>query len=286
MATHADSPKLLAALDYARLGYAIFPCRANAKLPAVAHGVLDATSVVEQITAWWRRWPQANIGLSCAGLLVVDIDPDGLAWPGDEGKRQSIKATGCPLQRTPRDGFHLIFSVPNGHTWRCSVGLLAHGVDVRSNGGYILVAPSSVRGASYRWLRPLVARSHLPPPPDWLIEELDALEQRRQKPSQKGNGPEAQETGLLLEGRRNAGLASLAGRLRRSGLSEAELLAALLTANKQRCCPPLPEKEVAAIAKSIAKYAPGPVESCWAMREAWKKAVEHRRRKYARRTHF
>jgi len=43
---------------------------------------------------------------------------------------------------------------------------------------------------------------------------------------------------------------------------------------------------VAAIAKSIAKYAPGPVESCWAMREAWKKAVEHRRRKYARRTHF
>jgi len=286
MATHADSPKLLAALDYARLGYAIFPCRANAKLPAVAHGVLDATSVVEQITAWWRRWPQANIGLSCAGLLVVDIDPDGLAWPGDEGKRQSIKATGCPLQRTPRDGFHLIFSVPNGHAWRCSVGLLAHGVDVRSNGGYILAAPSSVRGASYRWLRPLVARSHLPPPPDWLIEELDALEQRRQKPSQKGNGPEAQETGLLLEGRRNAGLASLAGRLRRSGLSEAELLAALLTANKQRCCPPLPEKEVAAIAKSIAKYAPGPVESCWAMREAWKKAVEHRRRKYARRTHF
>jgi len=281
-----DSPLLAAALRYVELGYAVFPCRPGAKLPAVAHGVLDATSVVEQITAWWRRWPQANIGLACNGLVVIDIDPDGLAWPGDEGKRQSIKGTGCPLQRTPRGGYHLIFSVPSGHVWRCSAGLLAPGVDVRTGGGYIVVAPSVVKGKPYRWIRPLVRKEELPPPTTWLTEELDAVERRRQKPSPPREQPELEGADSLIEGTRNAGLASLAGRLRRSGLSEAELLAALLTANKQRCCPPLPEKEVAAIAKSIAKYAPGPVESCWAMREAWKKAVEHRRRKYARRTHL
>jgi hypothetical protein len=286
MATHADSPMLTAALRYAELGYAIFACRPGTKLPATGHGVLDGTFDPERLRQWWSRQTDRNIGLACTGILVVDIDPGGLAWPGDDARRQSIKATGCPLQQTPRGGFHLVFGIPTGCHWRCSVGLLAPGVDTRTGGGYIVVAPSVVKGKPYRWIRPLVRKEELPLPPDWLVEALDALEHKRQKPSQKGNGPQAQETGLLLEGRRNAGLASLAGRLRRSGLSEAELLAALLTANKQRCCPPLPEKEVAAIAKSIAKYAPGPVESCWAMREAWKKAIEHRRRRYAHRTHF
>ena len=288
MATVGEAPMLAAAMDYARLGYAIFPCRPGTKLPATAHGLLDATVDVAQITAWWRRWPQANVGLSCVGLLVVDIDPDGLAWPGDEGKRQSIKATGCPLQRTPRDGFHLIFSVPNGHAWRCSVSLLAPGVDVRTGGGFIVVAPSVVKGKPYRWIRPLVRKEELPPPPTWLVQELDALEQRRQSPS-AGNGQQTgqqKELGLLVEGMRNAGLASLAGRLRRSGLTQPELEAALLEANRLRCRPPLPEKEVLSIAKSVGRYPPGPVESCWAMRQAWRRAVEHRRWKYATRRHF
>ena len=287
MATPADSPMLAAALRYVELGYAVFPCRPGTKLPATAHGLLDATTDAAQITAWWRRWPQANIGLACNGLLVVDIDPDGLSWPGDDARRQSIKAADCPLQQTPRGGFHLVFGIPTGCHWRCSAGLLAPGVDVRTNGGFIVVAPSVVKGRPYRWIRPLVRKEKLPPPPDWLVEALDAVERRRQSPSAGNDRPsEHRDLGVLVEGQRNAGLASLAGRLRRSGLTQPELEAALLEGNRLRCRPPLPEKEVLAIARSIGRYPPGPNESCWAMREAWKKAVEHRRRKYARRTHF
>ena len=285
MTTASDTQLLAAALRYVEMGYSIFPCRPGSKLPAVAHGLHDATTDPERICQWWRRWPQANIGIACTGILVVDIDPAGLDWPGDDDKRLAIKATGCPLQQTPRCGFHALFSVPAGHHWRCSAGLLAPGVDTRTGGGYILAAPSIVKGRGYRWLRPLVRKSELPSPPDWLVEALDALEQRRQSSSAAGEqqGGQQADIGLLIEGQRNVGLASLAGRLRRAGLSQTELEVALLEANRLRCRPPLAEKEVLAVARSIGRYPPGPVEMSWGMREAWRHAIEHRRQKYAAR---
>ena len=280
MATVGEAPMLAAAMDYARLGYAIFPCRPGTKLPATAHGLLDATVDVAQITAWWRRWPQANIGLSCVGLLAIDIDPDGLAWPGDDARRQSIKATGCPVQRTPRGGFHLLFSAPAGHQWRCSASLLAPGVDVRTGGGYVLACPSVVKSKTYQWIRPLVRKEELPLPPDWLIAELDAVEHRRQKSPPPGGHNGQPDVALLTEGARNSGLASLAGRLRRSGLTQPELEAALLEANRLRCRPPLPEREVLVIARSIGRYPPGPAEACWAMQQAWRHAIEWRKKRH------
>jgi P4 family phage/plasmid primase-like protien len=64
----------------------------------------------------------------------------------------------------------------------------------------------------------------------------------------------------FLEGSRNAELTRIAGGMRRRGLSEASILAALLEENKARCSPPLGDKEVESIAKSICKYdAEGPL---------------------------
>lgn len=60
---------------------------------------------------------------------------------------------------------------------------------------------------------------------------------------------------VIEEGERNNRLASLAGKLRREGFNENEILASLETAN-HRCTRALPDLEVAAIAKSIAKYPP------------------------------
>jgi hypothetical protein len=51
------------------------------------HGLKDASSDPAQLTGWWRRWPQANIGLVTGELTdVLDVDgrPAGwrcAAWP-------------------------------------------------------------------------------------------------------------------------------------------------------------------------------------------------------------
>jgi hypothetical protein len=268
-----------AALSYAAMGYRALPCRPGAKQPATAHGCRDATCDVARIRQWWTTTPALNVAIATDGLAVIDIDPAGRDWPGDDARRAAIRELSPPVQRTPRGGFHLFFSVPAGKQWRCSAGLLAAGVDVRADGGYALVPPSEVGGTAYQWLRPLVPRDALPTPPRWLVDALDALERRRSAPPPSGPRTPADAGGVLLAGGRNVGLASLAGRLRRAGLSEAEIAAALLTANRERCSPPLPEREVLAIARSIARYAPGPGEQCWAMKQAWKHAIEHRRRK-------
>lgn len=46
--------------------------------------------------------------------------------------------------------------------------------------------------------------------------------------------------------------------MRRAGFTEDEILTTLLKLNADRCLPPLTEREVQTIARSIARYAPAP----------------------------
>ena len=58
----------------------------------------------------------------------------------------------------------------------------------------------------------------------------------------------------IIEGARNNELTKIAGGLRASGLSEAEIVDALTVINTNRCRPPLAQDEVESIARSVAKY--------------------------------
>ena len=58
----------------------------------------------------------------------------------------------------------------------------------------------------------------------------------------------------ILEGSRNTTLASLAGTMRRRGMTPDAIEAALLTENSGRCRPPLPEAEVRTVARSVSRY--------------------------------
>jgi hypothetical protein len=279
-ATAAGNPVLSEALRLARLGYAVFPCRPGRKEPATTHGVLDATTDEATIRTWWARWPSANLALATGrGLVVIDVDP-GAAWP-TQSERESIRQLLPPLARTPRGGWHIYFHVPDGRAWRNSASRLAEHVDVRAEGGYVLVSPSRTQHGQYVWVRPLLPLSELPEPPEWLIAALDRIA----RPVAPGNRDTA-NTGstwqVFFEGQRNCGLASLAGALRRRGLTQAEIEAALLVANRERCVPPLPETEVLRIARSISRYPPGPAarpdtrKAFDLLRASWQRAIRYR----------
>jgi hypothetical protein len=60
----------------------------------------------------------------------------------------------------------------------------------------------------------------------------------------------------IARGRRHDALTSLAGTMRRRGMSAEAIRAALLKENRLRCDPPLEEGEVLQVASSVAKYAP------------------------------
>lgn len=267
-----------AAIGYAAMGYAVLPCRPGEKRPLTEHGLLDATTDPDVVRGWWQRWPLANVGLAARGTLVIDMDPGRPeGWPGGECAA-AIEALSPPLARTPRGGYHVWFRRPAEACWTNSAGKLAAGVDVRTDGGYVVVPPSCTPCGEYRWLRPLRPLAELPLPPAWLHQALDAA---CRQPHHVGV---VVATALERwgEGRRNTELFRLACRLRRAGLSERELLAALTEANRTRCDPPLDEREVESIARSAGRYEIGGDAMPWALKQAWAHAIAHRRRKLRR----
>jgi hypothetical protein len=61
---------------------------------------------------------------------------------------------------------------------------------------------------------------------------------------------------VIKEGMRNTWMASAAGTMRRRGFCEDAILSALKIENKRRCSPPLDDRELGRIARSIERYPP------------------------------
>ncbi len=138
-----------AAVAYVRAGLLVFPCVAGEKRPLTEHGFTEATADVNRVGRWWRRWPQANIGLAtgrAGGFDVLDIDlhPEGSGFPALGRARQAGLADGwAVLVRSPSGGVHLYFPVDPEREQRSWAIPRAH-VDFRGAGGYVIAPPSRI----------------------------------------------------------------------------------------------------------------------------------------------
>ena len=82
---------------------------------------------------------------------------------------------------------------------------------------------------------------------------IEPVHSSKARKSAASNNDDAQGT-PIAEGSRNVALASLAGSMRSRGMTASAIEAALLAHNQERCNPPLPDKEVRHIARSVARY--------------------------------
>jgi len=245
------------ALGYAARGWPVLPlhspcssgcscgqdgCSSVGKHPRLADGVHGASRRPETIAAWWRRWPDAGVGVATGGQLVVlDVD-------GDAG-RASLRGRVLPPTPTVRtgNGWHYYYRTP----WPvpCRVGLL-EGVDVRGVGGYVVAPPSlHASGRRYSTAPGLgfneVEFARLPA---WLLAVLTAPAAPR--PPQHWQALVRDGVG---EGSRNATVASLAGHLLRRDVDARVVLELLAAWNEGRCRPPLSAAEVERTVDSVAR---------------------------------
>jgi len=159
---------LEAALKYARFGWSVIPvhsvtgglcscgnatCSRPGKHPRVRWKRYQSERATEeQVGAWWRRWPDANVGIvtgEVSGLAALDID-------GDEGRR-SLEAAGIVLPETVTSltgggGRHECFVCPADGVATTTQLHGMEGVDVRAEGGFVVAPPSMhARGVAYEW---------------------------------------------------------------------------------------------------------------------------------------
>jgi hypothetical protein len=233
---------LNAALGYAERGWAVLPIRAGSKVPLTAHGVKEASCEAVAIREWWSRWPDACVAIACgsksSGLVVLDCDAAEFVW--------ALENACGPLPETftvaTGRGSHRYFVTREPiRTHR-----IAPHLEVRGEGAYVLAPPSlHPSGARYR----VINDAEPAPLPDALRQLLCAL------PAQSV-AKSTHAAAKISEGMRNSRLTSLAGSMRRKGMTPAAIGAALLEENNARCQPPLPESEVRRIADSVGRYEP------------------------------
>lgn len=177
------------ALMYARLGWAVVPlhdvssgacscsrgasCDSAGKHPRLSNWPDEATTDQHQIAEWWRQWPNANIGIAtgeASGFFVVDVDPRN----GGDATLAALREKHGPLPATVEAGTggggeHYLLRIPSGRT--INNGKLGPGLDIKGDGGQIVVAPSvSARGA-YQWKRS-PWHTGIAEAPAWLLAEL------------------------------------------------------------------------------------------------------------------
>jgi len=165
------------ALANAANGRPVFPCREKGpqrKSPQTARGFHDATCDPGIITKWWRSWPDALIGMPtgpASDLVVLDIDvKDDRANGFDTLADLGHVLPETPMVHTASGGVHVYFRNPTYRELRCSAGLIGPGLDVRADGGYVIV-PSP--GSGYSW-DPIWNFDTIEPiaPPAWLWPPL------------------------------------------------------------------------------------------------------------------
>ena len=167
-----------ASFRYALRRVAIFPLAPGSKVPIRgSHGLRDATDDHDVCRSRWEQTPQANIGAatgSRSGFWVLDIDP-----PDGPESLGALETEHGPLPvtteaSTPRGGRHLYWRHVEGI--RNSAGRIGVGLDVRGEGGSIILPPSvRADGRCYRWVDngahsfanvpEWLVRLALPPPP-------------------------------------------------------------------------------------------------------------------------
>lgn len=176
-----------AALTYAQRGWRVFPlhgivnnsctcgrddCSSPGKHPLVRRGLYEATTDMKQIQSWWRQWRNANIGIATgldSGIAVIDVDLPGAVESFDRIIEAVLPRTLTGF--TGGGGVHLVYATQDAALGN-SAGRLPGidddlpGIDLRGNGGYIVVPPSAHRsGSHYEWLD---ADRDPAPAPSWL----------------------------------------------------------------------------------------------------------------------
>ncbi|WP_051321016.1 bifunctional DNA primase/polymerase [Rhizobium mesoamericanum] len=197
---NVQSLNLDIALAYIAAGIPVFPCRVfeeerlgrvlSPKSPLTQNGFNDATLNERLVTEWWRRNPEALVGIPTGtktGFFAVDVDiKEGKGGDVNLAKLEAEhgKLPATVVVQTATGGFHYLFKHVDGLT--NSTGRLPEHIDIRAEGGFVIAAGSTFPdGTFYEFIdsqtTPADFLGSISDAPGWLIDTIKAP---RYKPRQ------------------------------------------------------------------------------------------------------
>lgn len=220
-------------------------CSSPGKHPMLKHGVLEASNYTTIARSWWKKTPQGNLAVATgeeSDMVVVDIDFKSGGAMSYTDMLTKYKLPNSVMCKTGA-GLHLYFKYAEGI--KNKVGI-ASGIDVRSDGGYVLIPPSNhYTGNIYSWIKdPWTVE--MATMPDWLYEFIIA---RGESESEEDDYAD-----IIPEGRRNNAMHHFGCSMRNKGFSKKAIRAALLAENSVRCIPPLSDDEIDLVVSSVCRY--------------------------------
>ena len=267
------------ALQLAQAGVPVYPLAPGSKTPPKGHhGYREATTDTDAILRWSDDWG-LGIDLFTAGMLVVDLDRPGTDRNGHavHGGKNGVKALKIYLEQhqrqlphpmyaeqTPHGGLHLFFKLDQPLQQPTRKTNALPGVDIL--GDFVIASPSEVDGSPY-----LVMQDQAQPvsihdtatAPQWIVGLLTAP-QTAFNPAKANSLMKEQKTytGRLFdkiaqgadEGERNNWLASVTGSILSAGTDPANAYYLIGWINERFISPPLDDREVNAVFKSVCKY--------------------------------
>ena len=258
---------------YHGLGLSVIPVRKDKKPLIKWQPYQKEKAGPEKLIEWWRKWPDANIGLvtgAISDFMVVDVDSQAGHDALSEFLPDNIQT---PVVKTPSGGWHYYFRYQKGLVNRARV---ITDCDVRTDGGYV-VAPASVgaNGKAYSFVQGLGIRDvSLASMPDMLFSILQGGGPHCQNASTSEQSNKVEYTYIgavdnlpdvhtsprmstsvhidFSKGGRDEALFRLANCLVKGGMSHTTIQKYLLFFG-EHCSPPFPEKEIQAKIQSALK---------------------------------
>lgn len=160
------------ALALAEAGFRVFPLSPNSKKPLKDFAWKESATVIpSQIRDWWAENADYNVGVATGnGILVIDADTKG-GTPGLATLDLMDTVYELPTSfrvDTPSGGQHVYVRTKSPHQNRVRLQKF-EGIDLRSDGGYVVGPGSVVDGRPYTAVGSPASISKLP---DALDAEL------------------------------------------------------------------------------------------------------------------
>lgn len=231
------------ALSYLQQGLSIIPCDKKKK-PLITSWLpyQKEPPTEQQVGEWWDRWPDANIAVvtgEVSGIDIVDIDEQ----QGFVALSKYIPAgISTPAVKTPRGGMHLYFQ---HHPGLRNNARAIPGCDLRAEGGYAIMPPSSNGdGKPYAWIKQF-NRESLASLPNAYISFINSFSLYRDSssPQNQSFNKVQHDSSFFVIGRRDEDLFHVANSLVK-GNCNPDIAMQALRIIAESCDPPFPKDEL------------------------------------------